>query len=146
MARSKFVLPALDANDFTKPIKLASLPPFVGKFTVDLLEKVAGLDYWQLKRVGLNMKRFAKKKAMARSDTMEYAWKLIDVDGSGSLDFSELQTLLGQMKMPCEDDDVTAIMQEIDTDQSGSVDHDEFSGECRQTATFCAAGVYSLGF
>ena len=50
----------------------------------------------------------------------------IDVDGSGSITGDELAVLAGRLGKPLQGDQLVAVLAELDTDQSGDVDFDEF--------------------
>jgi len=50
----------------------------------------------------------------------------IDVDGSGSITADELAVLAGRLGKPLKGDQLIAVMTELDTDQSGDVDFEEF--------------------
>jgi hypothetical protein len=132
MAFSKFSYPYLAEDHYAAPVKLPKFTPLLKRFLEDYLNKVTGLDFWQMKRIGFNMKKFAKRRAASRADDMQRAWKAIDQDDSGALDEAELQMLLQQMKMPAEDEDVQRAMEEIDADGSGVVEFEEFSAWFQQ--------------
>lgn len=52
-----------------------------------------------------------------------------DEDGSGCLDASELQSCLGTLNLPNCMTTVKVLLQQLDPDQSGTLDWDEFQGD-----------------
>ena len=57
----------------------------------------------------------------------EHVFKQLDADGSESLDADELRTLCRMMGARLSEGDVAAMMHDMDTDKSGSVEFGEFS-------------------
>ena len=57
---------------------------------------------------------------------MRDVFDLIDKDGSGEIDFGEMQSLMKLVGMDSSDETVKVIMSEVDADGSGEVDFGEF--------------------
>ena len=57
---------------------------------------------------------------------MRDVFDLIDKDGSGEIDFGEMQSLMRLVGMDSSDETVKVIMSEVDADGSGEVDFGEF--------------------
>ena len=53
-------------------------------------------------------------------------FEVFDADASGAMDAAELTELLRELCLPCEEDDVEEMMEEMDDDGSGEIDFDEF--------------------
>jgi Ca2+-binding EF-hand superfamily protein len=87
-----------------------------------------------------------------QAQRMETLWESIDVDGSGSLDHDEVESMLEVLGVPAAEMDVDAAMSEIDADGDGSVDFDEFvawyqqrnEDEAGQQAVTTVAGLGDL--
>jgi len=58
--------------------------------------------------------------------TVRRVFDRYDVDGSGQLDTHELRSFLRDMGMPCDDDGVDACLIELDSNDDGKVDYEEF--------------------
>ena len=57
---------------------------------------------------------------------MRDVFDLIDKDGSGEIDFGEMQSLMRLVGMDSSEETVKVIMSEVDADGSGEVDFGEF--------------------
>ena len=57
---------------------------------------------------------------------MRDVFDLIDKDGSGEIDFGEMQSLMRLVGMDSSEETVRVIMSEVDADGSGEVDFGEF--------------------
>ena len=60
------------------------------------------------------------------SSTVKRVFDRYDVDNSGQLDTHELRSFLRDMGMPYDDDGVDACLIELDSNDDGKVDLDEF--------------------
>lgn len=54
------------------------------------------------------------------------AFRLFDKDGSGNIDFYELRDAMRALGLTMSKEDVKKMMSEIDTDNNGYIDEDEF--------------------
>ena len=89
-------------------------------------------------RISNPMQEAQKEKLMARAEVLikrlvrdqmrdlEFAFKLADADGSGSLDELELRNLLYRFNIVMEDDHYTQLMRKIDQDSDGEISYSEF--------------------
>merc|ERR1719160_72581 len=56
---------------------------------------------------------------------IENAFKMFDADGSGSIDRREMRVAMKALGMSTKADDIARIMDEVDVDNSGTIDKDE---------------------
>jgi Ca2+-binding EF-hand superfamily protein len=59
---------------------------------------------------------------------VQQAFNAVDVDGSGFLDRDEIRVLLENLGKRPTEADIDCAMAELDVDNSGEVDFEEFSG------------------
>ena len=75
-------------------------------------------------------KRLVKKQKKGLSDVQKQeidgAFKLFDKDGSGNIDFYELRDAMRALGIQLTKDQVKVMMSEIDQDNNGFIDQDEF--------------------
>ena len=71
---------------------------------------------------------------------MRDVFDLIDKDGSGEIDFGEMQSLMRLVGMDSSEETVKVIMSEVDADGSGEVDFGEFC----QTILEAAMSKYTV--
>jgi centrin-1 len=75
-------------------------------------------------------KRLVKKQMKGLSDVQKQeidgAFKLFDRDGSGNIDFYELRDAMRALGIQLTKDQVKVMMSEIDQDNNGFIDQDEF--------------------
>jgi len=60
-----------------------------------------------------------------RKDLLE-AFEVFDVNGDGQTSKQELKDLMGKFGQHLSDEELTAVMSEVDTDGSGEIDFEEF--------------------
>ncbi|KAG5189085.1 hypothetical protein JKP88DRAFT_302753 [Tribonema minus] len=77
-------------------------------------------------------------------------FEMFDADGSATIDAGEMRELMNELCIPLEDDELVALMQEIDTDQSGEIDFEEFyvwyrdhAAEAQIEAIGATAGLFA---
>lgn len=70
----------------------------------------------------------AKKKNSKEDPDKELkdAFKVFDADGSGTISKSELMNLMKSLGQNLSEAELTAMMDEVDTDRSGEIDFKEF--------------------
>ena len=75
-------------------------------------------------------KRLVKKQKKGLSDVQKQeidgAFKLFDKDGSGNIDFYELRDAMRALGIQMTKEEVKKLMSEIDQDNNGFIDQDEF--------------------
>ena len=75
-------------------------------------------------------KRLVKKQKKGLSDVQKHdldgEFKLFDKDGSGNIDFYELRDTMRALGIQLTKDQVKVMMSEIDQDNNGFIDQDEF--------------------
>jgi len=55
---------------------------------------------------------------------------LFDVDGSGYIDRDDMRLLMKRLAQDLTDDEITSIMEEVDTDGDGKISFEEFAAVC----------------
>jgi len=55
---------------------------------------------------------------------------LFDVDGSGYIDRDDMRLLMKRLAQDLTDDEITSIMEEVDTDGDGKISFEEFAALC----------------
>jgi hypothetical protein len=66
------------------------------------------------------------RKSERRRDRFEVIFRRYDVDGSGTIDTGELQLILEEVGQTVSDNEIEELMKEIDADNSGEIDFEEF--------------------
>ncbi|KAJ6243545.1 calcium binding protein [Anaeramoeba flamelloides] len=59
-------------------------------------------------------------------EELKKAFELIDTDGNGTLDETEIKKLFAQFGQELTDEEYKQMMSEVDTDGNGVIDFDEF--------------------
>ncbi|KAL7449702.1 hypothetical protein ACHAWC_001738 [Mediolabrus comicus] len=67
-----------------------------------------------------------KKKNEDPDKELMDAFKVFDADGSGTISRKELKKLMKQLGQKLSDQELDAMMEEVDTDKSGEIDFEEF--------------------
>lgn len=67
-----------------------------------------------------------KKKNEDPDKELMDAFKVFDADSSGTISRKELKKLMKQLGQKLSDQELDAMMEEVDTDKSGEIDFEEF--------------------
>jgi Ca2+-binding EF-hand superfamily protein len=63
---------------------------------------------------------------LERKEKVRAIFEVFDADGSGSMDADELKELLKELCLPTSEEEVDRMMVEMDDDESGEIDFEEF--------------------
>lgn len=79
-------------------------------------------------------------KEIERKEKVRAIFEVFDADGSNSMDADELKDLLCELCLPAKEDDVEKLMVEMDEDESGEIDFEEFYSWYIQNASKLSKG------
>ena len=99
-------------------VTLQAVNPGQDSASIDFL---AFVDWWSIQTVCAEKNISSKVLAALRANFAKY-----DVDGSNSLDVAEFAALLADMGGQYSEEEVAAILEQVDADSSGLVDFVEF--------------------
>ena len=99
--------------------RLISPEPYVFE---DLKDTIAGAD-----KFGETLKDLFDKYESMKNGSVKEAFSKFDKDGSGAIDINELQGLMELLGCKLEGDELQKQMKELDLNEDGVVDFDEFS-------------------
>lgn len=75
--------------------------------------------------VGL-MRMRADDRREDPDEALQDAFNIFDADGSGSIDRNEVRLLMKRLAQTLKDEEIDAIMEEVDTDGDGQISFTEF--------------------
>lgn len=88
---------------------------------------VTGLDIWKDLETGVDKSILAETRLTASQvNELREIFNLVDTDGGGTIDNDELGTLLYNLGIKAEKDELLKIIAEIDVDNTGEIDFGEF--------------------
>ncbi|CAG9783632.1 unnamed protein product [Diatraea saccharalis] len=115
--------------DFVADILRMMGQPFNKKILEELIEEVDAdksgrLEFGEF--VTLAAKFIVEEDAEAMQKELREAFRLYDKEGNGYIPTSSLREILRELDEQLTDEELDGLIQEIDTDGSGTVDFDEF--------------------
>ncbi|MEW5299864.1 MAG: hypothetical protein WDW38_010798 [Sanguina aurantia] len=86
------------------------------------------MSYRHAFQAARNERRKAKPKGLTieQKDELKNVFDLLDEDGGGSIDAKELKMAMWAMGFETTQDEITAMIKTVDSDNSGTVDFHEF--------------------
>lgn len=107
-----------------------------GKEVAEELREAEEHQLVRLKERGRRKSRDLEQQAMAvLGDSLERVFKLIDISGDGQLDAAELQRAFALAGRPTSDEAIQRAIKELDKDNDGQINFEEFKAVAWKTAT-----------